>query len=76
VMLARAAINNPWVFRELSGRGSGTASSQELDEAQKQYSEFAQRFGTKEKYRQFHAENFTRIRSGTEARLPQNTNLQ
>ena len=74
IMLARAAIRNPWIFRGLTGGGS-TPSSIEIDAAEQAYNQFAQQFGTKQKYRDFHKENFARIRSGIETIIPKNSNL-
>lgn len=75
-LIARAAIRDPWCFRELLGQGS-SASAEELDEAARVYSESSQRFGTKEKFRAFHAENFARLRAGSaDAVIPANAHMR
>lgn len=75
IMIARAAITSPWIFRELNGTGAATPTAQELQDAEALYAELSERFQTKEKYRTFHAENFRRIRSGLGASIPKNSNL-
>jgi tRNA-dihydrouridine synthase B len=75
IMVARAAIRSPWIFRELDGKGPGVPTADELSEAERTYTEFAERFGTKQKYRDFHRQNFERMRSGTNAVIPKNSNL-
>lgn len=59
-MIARAAIKDPWCFRELRGLG-GPPCAEELRAARSAYDELATRLGTKEKFRAFHAENFARM---------------
>jgi tRNA-dihydrouridine synthase len=75
IMIARAAINNPWIFRELTGRGTGSPTKEELSQAGILYEEFA-KYGTKEKYAQFHHENFQRMSTGNNYVMSKNTNLQ
>jgi tRNA-dihydrouridine synthase len=65
VMIARAAIQNPWIFRELAGRGNATPSPEEIAAAQARYDELAAKWHTREKYRLFHVENFSRMLRGT-----------
>jgi tRNA-dihydrouridine synthase len=62
-MIARGAIRSPWVFRELRGAGSGVGSLAEIDAAHAQYVELSTRYGTKEKFRTWHAEGFRRMRA-------------
>lgn len=75
IMIARAAIQSPWVFRELDGKGAAVPTPEELSEAERIYSDFASRHQAKEKYRAFHAENFRRMRSGSGAAVPQDSNM-
>ncbi len=78
IMVARAAITSPWVFRELLGTGNSKPAANELSEAERLYDEFASRFQTKEKYREFHRENFRRMRDATGnmlSAIPKNSNL-
>jgi tRNA-dihydrouridine synthase B len=65
VMLARGAIQNPWVFRALAGDGSETPTKEEVEAAWRDYKERAQRFHTKQKYLDFHEENFERLIKGS-----------
>ena len=62
-MIARGAIKSPWVFRELRGVGAGVGSLEEIDAAQQRYDELSNRYGTKEKFRTWHAEGFRRMRA-------------
>ena len=64
-MVARGAIRSPWVFRELrTGQaGSGAGTLEEIDAAQQQYIEASERYGSKEKFRTWHAEGFRRMRA-------------
>ena len=62
-MIARGAIRSPWVFRELRGQGSGVGTLAEIDEAERTYDSFAARYGTKDKFRQWHSEGFRRMRA-------------
>lgn len=71
VMVARAAIASPWVFRALGGKQQGSLPSLvELAAAEKDYADWAGRSHTKSKYSAFHSENFARLR-----RLAQETSL-
>lgn len=80
-LVARGAIRSPWVFRELRGAGPGVPSREELAAAEARYGELAARWGSKEKYRDWHAEGFARMRArleGTAApgpELPHNAHL-
>jgi len=62
VMIARAAIENPWVFRELTGRGSAAQTLDEINSAEKEYLDYATRFSVKQKYVEFHKQNFELMR--------------
>ncbi len=63
-LIARGAIRSPWVFRGLRGEGAGGPESEaELDAAQAQYLALADRYGTRPKFRQWHAEGFRRMRA-------------
>jgi tRNA-dihydrouridine synthase len=73
-MIARAAIRDPWVFRSFVGESAGAAGA-EIDAAEVAYKETALRFHTKEKFTQFHAENFARIRAGGDAAIPKNAHI-
>lgn len=74
-LIARAAIADPWCFRELRGAG-GKASPAEIDEAERAYRGGAARCGTKEKFVAFHAEGFARLRAGRAAvGIPKNAHM-
>lgn len=63
-LIARGAIRSPWVFRGLKGEGPGTPTTDaEVDEAEHQYVSLAGRYGTKPKFREWHAEGFRRMRA-------------
>ncbi len=67
-LIARGAIRSPWVFQEL--RGDLTA--QHINEAEAQYRDLAERYGTRPKFLAWHAEGFKRMRArvaGREANL-------
>lgn len=59
-MIARAAIKDPWCFRQLRDLG-GPGTADEVRAARSAYQEMSARYGTKEKFRTFHAENFARM---------------
>ena len=64
VMLARGAIANPWGLQAISGSGPDRwPSAAEVDEAEAEYVEGARRAGTKQKFVDFHAANFVRLRA-------------
>ncbi len=67
VLIARGAIRNPWIFRALSERGAELPSVAEVEAAWKQYRETAQLHGTRQKYLDFHDENFQRMRTALNA---------
>jgi tRNA-dihydrouridine synthase B len=62
VMIARAAIKNPWRFGELLGRDAGAPTAVVVDQAATDYQGWAERCQTKEKFRLFHSDNFARLR--------------
>ena len=80
VMLARAAIANPWVFRDLQlcGMRETVPAVNEVDEAASEYMQWAERAKTKLKYLEFHRSNFSRLRSDrleTLPTIPQNAHM-
>lgn len=76
VLIARGAIANPWIFRELSETGSANATDEEIEAALIQYRADAKRFNAKTKYTLFHEQNFARLRSGKgDPRLPRTEHL-
>jgi tRNA-dihydrouridine synthase B len=76
IMVARAAIQSPWIFRELTGKGAGTPSPEELEAAERTYFDIAKKYSVKEKYLEFHTKNFLRMKQGTALAFPKNSNLQ
>lgn len=76
-MIARAAIQSPWCFRAFLANGDALPTPDELRVARGAYDEMAARFGTKEKFRTFHAENFTRLSSSNIASIaiPKNAHI-
>jgi tRNA-dihydrouridine synthase B len=62
VMVARAAIRSPWVFRALTQRGPEDPTAAELDAAERRYFEEAERLGSKAKFLEWHREGFRRMR--------------
>lgn len=62
-MIARAAIQSPWCFRALLAKGDALPTPDELRAARAAYDDAARKWSTKEKFRAFHAENFTRLAS-------------
>lgn len=69
-MIARGAIRSPWVFRALNGKGPGEPSREELDAAEAEYAALADRFGSREKFREWHREGFRRMRARLEGKVP------
>ncbi len=61
VMVARGAIRNPWIFRALSGQGAELPTRDEILDAQSAYLATAKLYGTRQKYLDFHEENFERM---------------
>jgi tRNA-dihydrouridine synthase B len=75
IMIARGAIRNPWVFKELIGkvvvendRNENKKNENEeemrriISGAEEEYFELAKKFSTKEKYLVFHKDNFKKIK--------------
>jgi tRNA-dihydrouridine synthase B len=63
IMVARAAIRNPWIFDELEGRVEHARFSvEQVGAAEAAWHALAARIGTKDKYREFHLENFRRLK--------------
>jgi tRNA-dihydrouridine synthase B len=75
IMVARAAIQSPWIFRELTGKGAGTPSPEELEAAERAYFDIAKKYSVKEKYLEFHTKNFLRMKQGAAVTFPKNSNL-
>lgn len=82
-LIARGAIRSPWVFRGLLGEGSGVPTTEaELDAAEQQYLALADRYGTRPKFREWHAEGFRRMRArlrgerDTGPAMPANEHMQ
>lgn len=74
-MIARAAIKDPWCFRQMRAVG-GPPTPDEIRAARAAYDEMALRFETKEKFRAFHDENFSRmLAGGAEVVIPKNAHL-
>lgn len=69
VLIARGAIQNPWLFRALTGKGEEQPTVAEVEAAWKTYQADAARFGTKRKYVEFHEENFRRMREEARRRV-------
>lgn len=64
-LIARAAIRDPWCFREMTGIGAPVTLA-DVDHAIRAYRAAAEKHATKDKFRAFHAENFARIRARLE----------
>lgn len=79
-LIARAAIADPWCFRELRGvvpAGHALPTPAEVADALATWRETAQRFQTKEKFRAFHEESFARLKAGNEALvIPPNAHMR
>jgi tRNA-dihydrouridine synthase B len=60
-LIARAAIASPWAFRALRGQGDAGPAAVDVERERVRYEETATRVHTKDKYLQFHRENFTRL---------------
>ncbi len=78
-LVARAAVKDPWCFREL--RGEPPCTLEDIDEAARVYAEVAERFHTKEKFRAFHADAFARLRAhrsgaAVDVEIPQNAHMR
>jgi len=68
VMVARGAIQNPWIFRALVGEGEELPTSAEVEASWKEYKEITAVHRTKQKYFDFHEENFRRLLDEAKAR--------
>jgi tRNA-dihydrouridine synthase len=71
-LIARAAIASPWAFRALRGQGSGDPAADDVERERVRYDETAARVRTKDKYRQFHRDNFARL---AQQALPKNAHM-
>ena len=60
-LIARAAIESPFVFRALRDRGSALPTVDEVERERVRYEETAERLHTRDKYRQFHSDGFSRL---------------
>jgi tRNA-dihydrouridine synthase B len=60
-LIARAAIESPYIFRALRDQGPGTPTVDEVERERVRYEETAERLHARDKYRQFHAEGFARL---------------
>jgi len=61
IMIARAALQNPWIFKELTGQETSIPTREEILQAQDAYLITANRYHTKQKYLEFHKQNFERL---------------
>lgn len=75
IMIARAAITSPWVFRELNGSGPAAPTPLEIARAKEEYMAIAQAHATKQKYLEFHKEGFSRMLSGIQQSVPKSENM-
>jgi tRNA-dihydrouridine synthase len=75
VMVARAAIENPWSLRALAGIGPGNATPEEIAAAREAYAAIAKQHNPKEKYLAFHTANFARLTDGGEYRTPRSEHM-
>lgn len=81
IMVARAAIKNPWIFDELEGRtAKATFTVDDVDRAATTWRDLAARYGAKDKYREFHEQNFARLREAAQGKtttvvVPKNAHI-
>jgi tRNA-dihydrouridine synthase B len=68
VMVARGAIQNPWIFRALAGDGPELPSAAEVEAAWKEYKGMAALHRMRQKYLDFHEGNFRRLLDEAKAR--------
>jgi tRNA-dihydrouridine synthase B len=61
VMVARAAMRDPWCFRGMDGGPPTLPTEDEVRAAWATYRADAERWGSKEKYRAFHEQGFARL---------------
>lgn len=81
-LIARGAIKSPFVFRGLTGAGSGLPTSHaEIDAAEAQYQELSKRWNTRPKFVEWHQEGFRRMRARLDGKvttgpsMPANDNM-
>ncbi|KAJ1402039.1 hypothetical protein B484DRAFT_457864 [Ochromonadaceae sp. CCMP2298] len=72
VMIARGAIRNPWIFRDIRMHGedsgnSGAPTEEEVHAALQAYLLWAGRAETKHKFTDFHVANFARLAAAARA---------
>ena len=60
-LIARAAIQSPWCFRALRGKGPALPTADEVERERQRYEETATRLHTKQKFVDVHKESFTRL---------------
>lgn len=79
VMIARAAIRSPWVFRELNGFGDHEPTLAEIDDAERDWVERARKHSSKPKFFEWHQEGFRRMRERARGQasegLPENDHM-
>lgn len=63
-MIGRAAINNPWVFRELTGveQSGYWPDAHKVDDAVRNFNSWVDKCGLENRCITFHDQNFRRIR--------------
>jgi tRNA-dihydrouridine synthase B len=80
-LIARGAIQSPWIFRELTSSGHRLPSLDELFDAREAYFDEAKRLQSKPKFLQWHTEGFRRIEQRLKGEklestaMPKNENL-
>lgn len=63
IMVARGAIKNPWVFRELDGLVERAAFTvEDVERAERAWLSSVEQHGTKEKFVEYHRQNFARLK--------------
>lgn len=60
-LIARAAIESPFIFRALRGKGVALPTADEVERERVRYVETAERLHARDKYRQFHSDGFARL---------------
>lgn len=76
ILIARAAVENPWCFQALTGRGSGIPAPVEIERAKAAWDDTAHKRATKPKYVEFHAANFQRLgHNGPLVDMPRNQHM-
>jgi tRNA-dihydrouridine synthase B len=75
-LIARAAIRDPWCFRELLGRAEKMPTRDEIESAAREVAEWHRRYPPRDKHRTFHADLWARLRSGSkDVVVPRNAHL-